>query len=45
MEKRASDALGLTVTIDHGNNGGVVRIKYRSLDQLNDIVKRLERAR
>jgi ParB family chromosome partitioning protein len=45
MEKRASDALGLTVTIDHGNNGGAVRIKYRSLDQLNDIVKRLERAR
>jgi ParB family chromosome partitioning protein len=45
MEKRASDALGLTVTIDHRNNGGAVHIKYRSLDQLNDIVKRLERPR
>jgi ParB family chromosome partitioning protein len=45
MEKRASDALGLTVTIDYGNNGGAVHIKYRSIDQLNDIVKRLERAR
>jgi ParB family chromosome partitioning protein len=45
MERRASDALGLAVTIDHGNNGGAVHIKYRSLDQLEDIVKRLERAR
>jgi ParB family transcriptional regulator, chromosome partitioning protein len=45
MERRASDALGLTVTIDHRNNGGAVHIKYRSIDQLNDIVKRLERAR
>jgi ParB family chromosome partitioning protein len=45
MEKRASDALGLAVTIDYGNKGGAVHIKYRSLDQLEDIVKRLERAR
>lgn len=45
MEKRASDALGLGVTIDHGNKGGSVHIRYRSLDQLEDIVKRLERAR
>ncbi len=45
MEKRASDALGLGVTIDHASKGGSVHIKYRSLDQLEDIVKRLERAR
>jgi ParB family chromosome partitioning protein len=45
MEKRASDALGMSVTIDHRDNGGTVNIKYRSLDQLNDIMKRLERAR
>jgi ParB family chromosome partitioning protein len=45
MEKRASDALGLAVTIDYGSKGGAVHIKYRSLDQLEDIVKRLERAR
>jgi ParB family chromosome partitioning protein len=45
MEKRASDALGLGVTIAHGDKGGAVHIKYRSLDQLEDIVKRLERAR
>jgi ParB family chromosome partitioning protein len=45
MEKRASDALGLAVTIDYGDKGGAVHIKYRSLDQLADIVKRQERAR
>jgi ParB family chromosome partitioning protein len=45
MEKRASDALGMSVTIDHRDNGGAVHIKYRDLDQLNDIMKRLERAR
>ena len=45
MEKRVSDALGLAVTIDHGGNGGAVHIKYRNLDQLRDVVKRLERTR
>jgi ParB family chromosome partitioning protein len=45
MEKRASDALGMAVAIDHRENGGSVSIKYRDLDQLNDIMKRLERAR
>lgn len=44
MEKHVSDALGLAVTVDHRNNGGAVHIKYRNLDQLRDIVKRLVRA-
>jgi ParB family transcriptional regulator, chromosome partitioning protein len=44
MEKRVSDALGLAVTVDHRNDGGAVHIKYRNLDQLRDIVRRLERA-
>ena len=44
IEKQASDALGLAVTVDHRNNGGAVHIKYRNLDQLRDIVRRLERA-
>jgi ParB family transcriptional regulator, chromosome partitioning protein len=44
MEKQVSDALGLAVTVDHGNNGGAVHIKYRSLDQLRDVVRRLVRA-
>jgi ParB family chromosome partitioning protein len=44
MEKQVSDALGLAVTVDHRGDGGAVHIKYRNLDQLRDIVRRLERA-
>lgn len=43
LEERLSDALGLSVTIDHRNNGGVVHVRYRDLDQLDEVVKRLER--
>jgi ParB family chromosome partitioning protein len=43
LEKRLSDALGLIVTIDHKQNErGQVTIKYKTLDQLDDIVRRLE---
>jgi ParB family chromosome partitioning protein len=41
LEKSISDALGLAVSIDHGNSGGTVHIRYRDLDQLDDIVRRL----
>ena len=44
MEKEVSDALGLAVTVDHGSKGGAVHIKYRNLDQLRDVVRRLVRA-
>ena len=44
LEKRMSDALGLTVSIDdHGDRGGKLSIHYRSLDQLDDVLSRLER--
>jgi len=43
LEKRVSDALGLKVVIDHRGEGGVVRVQYRNLDQLDDLVRRLER--
>jgi ParB family chromosome partitioning protein len=43
LERRLSNALGLTVTIDHRSKGGVLQIKYRSLDQLDHVLKRLER--
>ena len=42
VEKRLSDALGLTVTIETRGEGGVVQIKYRELDQLDDVIRRLE---
>jgi ParB family chromosome partitioning protein len=43
LEKRVSDALGLTVNIDHRETGGTVHIRYRDLDQLDDIVRRLDK--
>src|SRR5207244_11458774 len=36
LERRVSDALGLAVAIDHRGEGGVLRIHYRSLDQLDN---------
>ena len=44
LEKRLSDALGLTVTIDHRGKGGVLTVRYRDLDQLDHVVARLEGA-
>jgi ParB family chromosome partitioning protein len=43
LEKRISDALGLTVSIKDAKRGGVVSIRYRNLDQLDDILRRLEK--
>ena len=42
-EKRLSDALGLTVSINGRGEAGVVQIKYRDLDQLDEVIRRLER--
>jgi ParB family transcriptional regulator, chromosome partitioning protein len=44
LEKRLGDALGLKVSIDHKGGRGSVHIAYRDLDQLQEIIKRLERA-
>jgi ParB family transcriptional regulator, chromosome partitioning protein len=43
LERRLTDALGLTVSIDHKNESGTVRIAYRDLDQLDEVVRRLEK--
>jgi len=43
LERRVSDALGLAVAIDHRGESGVLRIHYRSLDQLDDLLRRLEK--
>ena len=42
LEKRLSDALGLIVNIDHRGKGGLLRVRYRTLDQLDDVIRRLE---
>ncbi len=43
LEKRVSDALGLQVTVDHAGEGGVLHIQYGDLDQLGEVLRRLER--
>jgi ParB family transcriptional regulator, chromosome partitioning protein len=43
LEKRLSDALGLVVSIDHRGESGVVSIRYRNLEQLDDLAQRLEK--
>jgi ParB family chromosome partitioning protein len=41
MEKQLSEKLGLTVKIRHQGERGEVRIGFRSLDQFDEILKRL----
>jgi len=43
LEKRLSDTLGLEVTIDHRGKGGTLHIKYSDLDQLDTVIKKLDR--
>ena len=43
LEKRLSDALGLEVTIEHRGKAGVVSVRYRNLEQLDEVVRRLGR--
>ena len=44
LERRVSDMLGLAVSIDHKNAGGTMHIRYSNLEQLDDILRRLENA-
>jgi ParB family chromosome partitioning protein len=43
LEKRVSDKLGLVVSVDHRGDGGTLHITYRDLEQLEDVLRRLER--
>ena len=45
LEKRIGDILGLSVAVEHKDPGGTVRIRYRDLEQLDDILRRLEAGR
>lgn len=43
LERRISDILGLQVSVDHrGDGGGTVTVRYRDLEQLEEILRRLE---
>ena len=41
LERRLSDALGLSVSLSHGERGGRVEIRYRTLEQLDSICMKL----
>jgi ParB family transcriptional regulator, chromosome partitioning protein len=43
LERTLSDALGLDVAINHKGGGGQVRIVYKTLEQLEEICRLLER--
>ncbi len=42
LEKRISDTLGFVVNIADRGRGGVLSIRYRSLEQLDEVLRRLE---
>jgi ParB family chromosome partitioning protein len=42
LERDLSSLLGLKVTLDVRGQGGTVAIHYRTLDQLDDVLKRLK---
>lgn len=42
LERLLGDITGLQVTINHRENGGELRIAYRSLEQLDDLCRRLK---
>jgi len=41
LEKRLSDALGLSVTLEHKESGGRLEIRYRTLEQLDAVCTKL----
>ena len=41
LERRLSDALGLEVKVDHRGEGGTLHIKYKDLDQLDAVLRKL----
>jgi ParB family chromosome partitioning protein len=45
LERRISDSLGLVVNIQDGARGGTLTVRYRNHDQLDDVLRRLEKKR
>ena len=41
LERRLSDAFGLEVKVDHRGDGGTLHIKYKDLDQLDAVLRKL----
>jgi ParB family transcriptional regulator, chromosome partitioning protein len=45
LEKLMTDTLGMIVAIDHKGKGGELRVSYRSLEQLDELCRRLKQER
>ncbi|MEO3387157.1 ParB/RepB/Spo0J family partition protein [Mesorhizobium sp. CAU 1741] len=43
LEKALSDVTGMKVTITHGQRGGDLKIAYKTLEQLDELCRRLQR--
>ncbi|MER9306719.1 ParB/RepB/Spo0J family partition protein [Mesorhizobium sp. M0293] len=43
LEKLLTDTIGMIVSVEHKGKGGVLRIAYRSLEQLDELCRRLKR--
>jgi ParB family chromosome partitioning protein len=41
LERRLADSLGLSVALNHAERGGKLEIRYKTLEQLDDLVRRL----
>jgi ParB family chromosome partitioning protein len=41
LEKVLEDMLGMIVSIDHGTRGGELRIRYKTVEQLDELCRRL----
>jgi ParB family chromosome partitioning protein len=45
LEKQLADKLGLQIEIhDRGDKGGDVKIRYKTLEQLDEVCRRLSRS-
>jgi ParB family transcriptional regulator, chromosome partitioning protein len=44
LEKRLSDVLGLQVSVDHRDGWGILQIHYRNLEQLDEVLRKLEQS-
>jgi ParB family transcriptional regulator, chromosome partitioning protein len=45
LEKLLTDTIGMIVSVDHKGRGGTLRVAYRSLEQLDELCRRLKQDR
>ncbi|WP_136621622.1 MULTISPECIES: ParB/RepB/Spo0J family partition protein [Mesorhizobium] len=45
LEKLLTDTIGMIVSVDHKGKGGTLRVSYRSLEQLDELCRRLKQER